>query len=427
MSRHPGRGPRRARAALGALLLVALAGCVEPAPEASSRARPRPDRLRAAIAAAADHLQRACDAEGRFAYLRRAAPGGAAAASPAPSAEVGSAARAGAAPSSAAVTSAAPYNILRHAGALYALEQHHRRTGAEASRAALLRGARFLLGRLRPVTLPTPSRAGAAPALAIASLPGEEVAGPEPEFKLGGAGLGLVALCAARRLDPAAVDLEALRGLGRFLLAAQREDGGFQSRLDADGWDEDFVSLYYPGEAILGLLRLHALDPRPEWLHAARAAAEHLARARRELAPEELPHDHWLLIAGAELLALGDDLLVRGHLEALGAAFLARWERVAEEGSYPGSFHSDGLTCPTATRVEGLVALTPLLQGEARTRALGAARAGAAYLLECQLPDGAWPPAHPRDGLAGPRGELRIDYTQHALSALLGVAALEGR
>jgi hypothetical protein len=49
----------------------------------------------------------------------------------------------------------------------------------------------------------------------------------EHSAELGGTGLGLVALAAARETDPKSMPLEQLQALGRFQLFLQRDDGSF--------------------------------------------------------------------------------------------------------------------------------------------------------------------------------------------------------
>ena len=280
----------------------------------------------------------------------------------------------------------------------------------------------------------------------IASRTGEEVA--QSTAKLGGAGLGLVALCAAHSLDPDLVSLDDLRGLARFVLWAQRPDGSFRAKffLERDAWSS-FVSLYYPGEAILGLVRLYALDPDPAWLTAAARAAAFLARSRRDLSPSKLPHDHWLLIAGGELLPRWGELQqapapraeVRLHLDRLASLFLAVQAEIAAAGRYPGSFHASGAVCPSATRVEGLVgyaSLSGVASAEAPSRAklLAGIQLGARFLERAQLLEdprlcGAFPRGlvETSDEPLRQRGEVRVDFTQHSLSALLGAARLSAR
>ncbi|MBL4845883.1 MAG: hypothetical protein JKY65_10175 [Planctomycetes bacterium] len=365
------------------------------------------------IASATAYLASACDAEGRFAYrLHVSVPGD---------------------------QSAGDYNVLRHAGAIYALDQAWRARHDPNAEAAIRRATRYLVTHhLRPLP-------GAPKTRVIASRIGEETT--RPVAKLGGAGLGLVALSAAHRLDSSLVSLDELRGLARFVLFCQREDGSFRSKryLDACGWSS-FVSLYYPGEAILGLLRLYALDPDPAWLVAAARAAAFLVLSRVDIPASKLPHDHWLLIAGSELLPLWSELrsspvpaaAVRRHLDRLATLFLDVQAEIRAVGRYPGSFHHSGSVCPSATRLEGLVAYSSLPAtspgAPLRPRLLAGIKLGARFLKASQLQLPARPDlcgAFPRgllegdDDAAGKRGEVRVDFTQHSLSALLGAAGLE--
>jgi hypothetical protein len=398
---------------------LALAGCEAPASgEAapSAKARPSPEVAASAsrqesIQAATAFLASACDARGRFAYRLHVERLG--------------------------DQSEGDYNVLRHAGALYALEQAWRAQQDPAAAAALKRGARYLVQHhLRSLT-------GKPAFKVIASRTGEEVS--QPTAKLGGAGLGLVALCAARRLDEEIVSLDDLRGLGRFVLWSQRVDGSFRAKyfLEREEWSS-FVSLYYPGEAILGLLRLYALDPNPAWLEGAAKAAAFLARSRRDLPRAKLPHDHWLLIAGGELLPRWGELErppapraeVRLHLDRLASLFLSVQEEINAVGRYPGSFHAGGAVCPSATRVEGLVGYAslggePSRSAPTRAQLVEGIQLGARFLERAQLrTDPRLRGAFPRGFLEASdeplrrRGEVRVDFTQHSLSALLGAAQI---
>ncbi|MFN3496188.1 MAG: hypothetical protein ACK40L_16945, partial [Hydrogenophaga sp.] len=119
--------------------------------------------------------------------------------------------------------------------------------------------------------------------------------------KLGGAGLTLAALAQWRRVRPAAVELAEMQALARHIVSQQRADGGFQSLFAhrSGQHDPQWESLYYPGEAALGLILLHEHDQAGGWLVPAVDALRHLARQREGmLAP---PPDHWALMSTARL------------------------------------------------------------------------------------------------------------------------------
>ena len=66
-----------------------------------------------------------------------------------------------------------------------------------------------------------------------------------------------MALVRARSLLPRLVSVTTLREIGNFILFMQREDGSFRSKYcERHKFAHDFDSLYYPGEAILGLVGL---------------------------------------------------------------------------------------------------------------------------------------------------------------------------
>ncbi|MBI4700680.1 MAG: hypothetical protein HY744_05870, partial [Deltaproteobacteria bacterium] len=247
----------------------------------------------------------------------------------------------------------------------------------------------------------------------------------------------------ARALDEAVVSAEELRALGRFLVFMQTEPGRFRAKYgEQEKFSGDFESLYYPGQAVLALTMLHEIDPDPAWLAAAAKGAAYLVRARA--GQRRLPSDHWPMIAAPRLLASWDKLAappvaqseIRAHLIAVGRTMLME-QRQAAQPELRGSFVPDGRSTPTATRVEGLVALFDLLgRGEdvsLRAALRQAITEAVAFLLRCQVLEGPHQGGFVRalrkipgagGGFNRRQAEIRIDYVQHALSALLGYAQL---
>jgi len=167
----------------------------------------------------------------------------------------------------------------------------------------------------------TPARTGAAGFAAVVS--------PDEEAKLGGAALALLALVELHEaggggvLDGSAWDGQLPR-LARFLLFQQGEDGRFASKYFYGEPDpEPFESIYYPGEAILALMRLHQLDREPRWLAAARRGADWLIDVRDAgKSTRDLPHDHWLLMALEELHDETGDERYLEHAERIAGAIV---------------------------------------------------------------------------------------------------------
>ncbi len=328
------------------------------------------------------------------------------------------------------------YNILRHAGAIYVLAEAYERQPDSAILEAMSRASAFMK---REALGPVPGEEGL---LAIWSKHGLNNAGKPDQAKLGGAGLGLAALVSLERIAPETSSIEDLRGLARFILFMQRENGSFYSKYYVDGGrDETWVSLFYPGEAALGLIMLYEIDPDPAWLAGAVRALDHLARTREGRA--SVPIDHWSLIASERLFALdpGDVSIERSRIEVHAAQVV---EQILRSRPPPSkkepivSFVVDGRTTPTATRVEGLVAalnVIPESEDLLRRRVTRAIADGVAFLVAAQVADGPHRGATPRAiGRLSPTpenarfnrraSEVRIDYVQHALSAFIGYEAL---
>jgi hypothetical protein len=322
------------------------------------------------------------------------------------------------------------YNVLRHAGAIYALTRYYEFSRDPKAREAILRAAQFLLKRhIRPVVHQQGMRAAF-------SLPGEEIEGTHAQVKLGGCALGLVALIKARELNPNLLPLKHLREMGRFILFMQEPNGRFHSIYeDGSPGFREFDSLYYPGEAILALTLLHQVDPDPRWLEAARRGMAYLEESRRDLPVNRLPNDHWLMIATAAALpqfraaGVSSNLCQRlwRHSLDVGKRMMSEQWRTSWVPGLDGSFVSDGAITPSSTRLEGLLALYPLLPSEGdRARVQRSVETGLSFILRAQVKEGVAgggfrgsllrTSIRSRDNL---RAEVRIDYVQHALCALL--------
>jgi hypothetical protein len=333
------------------------------------------------------------------------------------------------------------YNVLRHAGAVYALAGYLQRQPDARVQSAMLRAAAYLK---TCCLAPLPDQPGT---LAIWSLPAVTGRDRPAVAKLGGAGLGLAALTSVERLSPGFTSLGELRGLARFVITMQKQDGSFYSKFSptAGGRQDRWQSLYYPGEAALGLLMLYDLDPDPRWIQGAARALGYLARSRASMG--EVPADHWALIATERLLRLAGDrqglvdepALLR-HTVQISSAILRQQLTSTRDVPQPGGFSPDGRTTPTATRIEGLLAAARILS--ARDDALAAdmrssIERGVVFLRGALIRSGAFAGGVPRavgrlppDGSQTRQrfnrraGEIRIDYVQHALSAMLGQSEL---
>jgi hypothetical protein len=377
-------------------VVAAQTGVAVPASAPSSIAHQLSPHLVHAIDMASEYLGRSCDPSGRFAYLVDTESG-----------EVS--------PS---------YNIVRHAGAIYALamlNQVHPNSGVVD---VMLRATRFMEANY----LAPEARSNG---LAIWSRP----APVNKLAELGAAGLGLVAFTGVAQARPNAVPLSELQGLGEFVLFLQKPDGSFYSRYYADkGIDRDWQSVYYPGEAVLGLVSLYELDHSRKWLVAAGKGLAYLAASRANIA--KVPADHWALIATAKFLPHYEQSACPVSRAELVQHAVRICERViheqitsAADARLNGGFDPGGRTTPTAIRLEGLLAaleFLPKTDANLRAQIEAAVQRGVVFLLNAQITSGPYAGGMPGAVLATgsarnvhSASEIRIDYVQHAMSAWL--------
>lgn len=189
-------------------------------------------------------------------------------------------------------TTGGGYNILRHAGTTYSMFQVFRLTGDEKVFDAASRAMRYYRARMKE----------------DAAHPGEwfilDGGGKRQRAKLGGAGLGLLALVEMEKARPGSSDYEAMFGLARHILRQQHPDGSFESFYNWDGEERTTrKSIFYPGEALLGLTRLHQLTGDERWLDAAERGADYLVNHRWVALGLRInvPLDAWLIQALEEL------------------------------------------------------------------------------------------------------------------------------
>jgi len=319
------------------------------------------------------------------------------------------------------------YNIVRHAGAIYALAMLNHAQPDPQAVDAMVRAAAFLRQNfIGPGVHPGQ--------LVVWSEPvAEQSKSHHQDADLGATGLGLVALAEVRHVDPKAVPLEELQALGRFLLFLQKDDGSFINKYRAEsGPVEDWESLYYPGEAALAFVALYEADHSREWLVAAGKALSFLAKSRAALST--VPADHWALIATAKLFPYCDHISCPGasreeliqHAIQVCNSILREQFRGSAAVGIAGAFDPEGRTAPAATRLEGLLTAMEFLpkdelRAEIRTKIEATVGRGIAFLLRMQIGSGPYSGGMPGAFATRALGssEIRIDYMQHALCAWL--------
>lgn len=320
------------------------------------------------------------------------------------------------------------YNMLRHAGTIFAMCDAYQLSADAKLKTDILRAATYMKEQTIK-TIPGQSNMSA-----VWSDPDRSGTGDPLQAKLGGAGLGLVALLSVEQIEPGFTSLEELRALGEFIIFMQKEDGSFYSKFipEKDGQDDSWQSLFYPGEAAFGLAMLYETDPQPKWLAAANRTLEFLELSRR--GKDDVPVDHWSLIASSKLIELArvqdaevSEELILNH--ALQNVKVIMGSQVSQHRNhrFHGGFNDDGRTTPTATRLEGLLAAHTFLSHlEVADDIKISIDAGIRFLLDAQIKSGLYEGGMPRavERIEGEdyefnerATEIRIDYVQHAMSA----------
>lgn len=384
------------------LLILSLfsTGCTE-------TTSPEIDVVLSAISRSAGYLARSVDEDGMFEYRVNMDP---------------------------TIEVAERYNILRHAGTIYAMSACYQLQPDKEMLSAIERAGRYLRDKsIRPIP-------GREDMLAVWSEPEVNGGGNPLRAKLGGTGLGLVALLSIEKIHPGFTPPSDLHALGKFIVFMQKDDGSFYSKyIPSMGgrWDK-WQSLYYPGEAALGLLMLYEKNPSEVWIESAAEALAYLARSRRN--STSIPADHWALLATEKMMSLDNnvelpvsrDFLIN-HAIQISDAILQDQIEDPERSEYDGGFSDDGRTIPTATRLEGLQAALNYLppDHEIRKRIDTAVPRGLSFLLRAQISEGKFIGGFPRavvkidqdmpdaDKFNRLATEVRIDNVQHALSAMI--------
>jgi hypothetical protein len=314
------------------------------------------------------------------------------------------------------------YNLLRHAGTTYALLSLYEQVPNNQYRTVAEGALGFLLAQER--TCPPPHQA-------LRCLYEKD------SVKLGGNALAVLALTEYVRVTGDTTRIADAQKYAAWIVATQNEVGAFTMHEQyQDGSTSTLVSEYYPGEAIFALMRLYALDHDETWHTAAQKGANWLITVRDAgKATSTLPHDHWLLYGLNELHAVDGDSLYHAHARKITDAIVDIQHVMADDVRWVGGFYNPPRSTPTATRVEGLLAAHALFlrAGDEiyAKRARMAIDRAVPFLLSTQVTkERAQEVGLYEEGAVGGFTEsldeydIRIDYVQHNISALLGYNSL---
>ncbi|CUS49589.1 MAG: hypothetical protein HLUCCO02_12325 [Idiomarinaceae bacterium HL-53] len=353
--------------------------------------------------AGARYLAKAVQGDGRYAYMYRSGPN----------------------------VDVDDYNMVRHAGTTWALLDllpdfpDRERAFVES---AIDRAVDYLLAQIQP----DPLRRDNSQATVVVE---DDVA------KLGGNGLAVVALVEYYKLRPNDDLLNKIRELAYWIVENQSEEGQLtRHKMNlATGELSEFISDYYPGEAILGLMKLFSVDPDPRWKDAAAQCTRWLINVR-DLGKtlDELEHDHWLLYGINEVYhEVPEEQFIEHSRKLVEAMLRTQYDNPRcifepekkKISDWSGGWYSPPRTTPAACRVEGMMAAANLLRKvgaeDEVAEILSACEAGIKFQLQNQLWDEKLmylaDPERARGGFHSSfsNWHIRIDYVQHSISAFI--------
>lgn len=184
----------------------------------------------------------------------------------------------------------AGYNILRHAGTLYAMYSWLAIEYSQYLENAAERATAYLLDRIKPF-----------------GPNGTSCVVTKGEGKLGGAALTMLALLSREALGKSSSHATTIEQLASFLLELQEEDGKFRSLHFISATPRGFESSYYPAQAIFAIGKLYRISGESRYLRAANVGARFLVPAHGAPLAERDEADHWLLLALSELYQFTPD------------------------------------------------------------------------------------------------------------------------
>jgi hypothetical protein len=299
------------------------------------------------------------------------------------------------------------YNILRHTGTLYSIY--------EVLSVALNTGIWNEAGAALHYLHRQVRYCQALPEIPVVFDSNEQV-------KLGANALAIIMLLKKNQVEPNDSEIGLIYELTKFVMFMQQPSGQFYSKINPeDGAVMPFDSGYYPGQAALALIRLYKTDGDHQWLQAARKGVDYLINTRvYDRASEKFIHDQWLMIALAELYETTGEERYLGKCRTIAGLVIASFSNEAVLSNI----------CGLATRIEGLNSLAMLEKQIDLTnyyKIVAAISLVVPVLLNAQVKTNtATGGIDVSGGFVKSKAKqvIRIDYVQHATSALLGYGKL---
>lgn len=289
------------------------------------------------------------------------------------------------------------YNVLRHAGSVWAMLDVYSSSHDRQVLSAARRAVTYLLNNFLKFH-------GDYSKVCICE---------DNTIKLGGNALAVVALTALYGITREPFLLQISERLADSMISERTADNDLvHKRYFQSGKVSEFRSMYYTGEALLALLNLFEASRNEKWLDAVVSIEKRLAA--EDYGVEE--QSHWMLYALSSLSRIEPSAVYLEH-----ATKIAR--HILEHPDYL----SWGRSTPIACRSEGLLAYLNM-QGLAdesvaslRQQCLDQVRSNLTLQKAFIFSDGDFV----RGGDDQRKNEVRIDYIQHNISSFLHFAQMK--
>jgi len=303
------------------------------------------------------------------------------------------------------------YNILRHAGAIYALTDFSllSKQAHDYIRPTLKNSKKNCVTKIENYKV-------------VLSTEENTNKNIDSQVKLGANALGLLALLRYENYLKTN-EFKKLQKFANFILNMQKSDGSFYSKYySKNGKDDSWNSLYYPGEAAYALFMYYVATQSyyTEYFNCACGALIYLKSQREFIDTNNIEADHWSLIAtgyafnNIQLPEIVSHNLAY-HAKDIVQSILNNWDKTK----------ANSRTCQISTRIEGLLSYHPVAEfiNDDFNYVFEYIEDGISFLLQAYEKRGSYiggitreyNPTEPNDRSE----EIRIDYVQHALSAMV--------
>lgn len=283
------------------------------------------------------------------------------------------------------------YNVLRHAGTIWAMLDVYSSSNEGEILAAGERAVAYLLNNY----------------LKFFRHYKNACICEDNKIKLGGNALAIIALTSLYDITKDKILLDMSEQLAHFMIDERGPDGDMiHKRYFKSGKISAFKSMYYTGEALLALLELYKSTGNRRWLDAVVEIEKSLSRQDYGVAEQS----HWMLYALSTLAKIDDNNDHHEHAAKIARHIL----------DHPDYLNWDRST-PIACRSEGLIAFVEMNRPTAFTdtalikRCMGQIEENlsrqATYIHSCG--------DFVRGGHDHRKNEVRIDYIQHNISSFL--------